>query len=231
AVDDAVVAVRADHVVPSSRELHRERQADLAQPDDRNLHRGHHLEIRMVSPLAAESRTASAMRTVAIPSSRVTTCPSTSPRTAAAKPRSSVMSGSGLGKAYRITSPSTTPRKAATRSHSNRCDPFLNIVRSAVNVSATRLPWVPVTAVTRSLNGDSQLTRWVTTSPFDNSPTTLTRSSWGRPLRCADRAETDWYAPLVTHAVRSMSWVARSRITPESRIRSGNGPCRRVTTW
>ena len=101
------------------------------------------------------------------------------------------MSGSGLGIAYRITSPSTTPRNAATRSHSIACEPFLNSVRSAVRVSATRLPLSPVTAVTRSLNGDNQLTRCVTTSPLDSSATTLTRSSCGRPLRCADRADTD----------------------------------------
>ena len=36
---------------------------------------------------------------------------------------------------------------------------------------------------------------------------------------------------LVTQAVRSRSWAARSWTTPTSVILAGNGPVRRVTTW
>ena len=57
--DHPLVDVRTDHVQPLAGELHGERQADLAQPDHRDLRhrrpgpgRGHD-GIRMLSPVAA----------------------------------------------------------------------------------------------------------------------------------------------------------------------------------
>ena len=49
----------------------------------------------------------------------------------------------------------------------------------------------PVTIVTRSLSGESQLTRWLVTVPLDSVPTTATRSSCWRPLLYAVPAATE----------------------------------------
>ena len=66
--------------------------------------------------------------------------------------------------------------------------PFSKKVRSAVRVSATKAPFSPVMTVTRSFIGDSQFTRWLVTVPSASWPVIATRSSWGRPERCAVRA-------------------------------------------
>ncbi len=60
-----------------------------------------------------------------------------------------------------------------------------------MRVSATKVPRSPVTTVTRSLNGESQLTRWLVIVPLESWPTIATRSSCSRPDRCVVRAETE----------------------------------------
>ena len=92
-------------------------------------------------------------------------------------------------------------------------------------------PFSPVTTVSRSFIGDSQFTRWLVTVPLASRPVAATRSSCGRPDRSATCAETVRYSDCASHAVRSMSCVARSLTTPTSAMRAGNGPWRRVAIW
>ena len=84
--------------------------------------------------------------------------------------------------------------------------------------------------VMRSLNGESQLTRWLVTTPDQLSDGRDQVLVLATAAGCV-RAETETKGLWATHAVRSMSWVARSLTTPTSAMRAGNGPCRRVTTW
>ena len=54
------------------------------------------------------------------------------------------------------------------------------------------------------------------------------RSSWSAWMRCAVSAETrSGRSPAMAHRM-STSWVARSTVTPTSRMRAGNGPARRL---
>ena len=57
--------------------------------------------------------------------------------------------------------------------------------------SATKAPFSPVTTVTRSLKGVSQLTVWETMTPLARRPVASTMSSFSRPERWAPRAWTD----------------------------------------
>ncbi len=93
------------------------------------------------------------------------------------------------------------------------------------------MPASPVTIVRRSLNGVNQLTKWLVIIPFARTPVAATKSSCGRDDLCAVRAEIETYFDAATQAVKSISCVAKSLITPTSAIRAGNGPCRRVAIW
>ena len=64
-------------------------------------------------------------------------------------------------------------------------------VRSPVRVSATKAPFSPVTIVTRSLKGVSQLTWWLTTMPPSSRPVATIMSSVWRPERCVTCAATE----------------------------------------
>ena len=50
-------------------------------------------------------------------------------------------------------------------------------------MSATKAPFSPVTMVTRSLKGVSQLTVWETMTPLASRPLATTMSSLARPER------------------------------------------------
>ena len=184
----------------------------------------------IVRSSAADWITASATLTVVRPCCSVTMSASL-PSTASRNASCSVRSGSGLLIAYRIMSPSLTPRKCATSSQAVATVPLAWKDRSAVSVSAMNAPFSPVTTVSRSFIGDSQLTRWLVTVPSASLPVTAIRSSYCRPDLCALCADTVTNGDWVTQAVRSMSWVARSSTTPTSAIRDGNGPWRRVVIW
>ena len=93
------------------------------------------------------------------------------------------------------------------------------------------IPFSPVTTVSRSFVGVSQLTRWLDMSPPSSWQVAETMSSYSRPALNMVRAATSSYLRWVTHAVRSMSWLARSLMTPTSAMRAGKGPWRRVHTW
>ena len=84
-----------------------------------------------------------------------------------------------------MTSPSVTPRKLATWSQVEATVPLAWKVRSPVRVSATRAPFSPVTMMTRSLKGVSQLTVWETMTPLARTPLATTMSSFSRPERWA----------------------------------------------
>ena len=86
------------------------------------------------------------------------------------------------------------------------------------------MPRSPVTIVNRSLKGVNQLTKWLVIIPFASNPVAATRSSCGLPDLCAVRADIDVNFEPATQAVKSISCVAKSLITPTSAMRAGNGP-------
>ncbi len=139
-------------------------------------------------------------------------------------PSSSTRSGSGFGMAKRTMSPSETPRNLRDRVPLGRDAR----IREERQVGGER-----VGHEAPPLAGDDDATllrRASASSPGGSSPCRR-RVPDGRdevlvgpagPVGSPGRNGRVRVAG--THAVRSMSWVARSLMTPTSRTRSGNGP-------
>ena len=90
------------------------------------------------------------------------------------------------------------------------------------------MPSSPTTVSCRRFAGVSQSTSSIATVPDSNDISPNSRSSWSAWIRCAVSANTRIGRSRAIQDRMSTSWVARSMVTPTSRMRAGNGPARRL---
>ena len=147
-------------------ELGGERQPDLAEADDGDLHAWLSTSSTVDGPaLAGRLDAGVGDGTVARPS-RMVTMSVDWPSTASRKFSCSTRSGSGLAIAKRsaVALGHATERRDLVPLGGDRCRSRGRSGRRA-GCRRRRRPCSPVTTVTRSLSGDSQLTRWLATVP------------------------------------------------------------------